>query len=130
MAAAGGIKLIGGNSPQLSSLYTLLNGNQPELSCRTQVPVVAAIPRPAVISCRNIVRKSPLFGHKVFAYDSTLFLPFWKFPSSTTKTLTVLENSRNIQKNSAFLRIFFWMGFRFWKGFVGQQKRLWMGSDT
>src|SRR5205085_12360299 len=36
--------------------------------------------------------------------------PFWKFRSSTTKRVCVLENSRNIQKFSVVSRAFFWRG--------------------
>jgi hypothetical protein len=39
-------------------------------------------------------------------------LHFWMFPSSTTKTPAVLENSRNFRQKSAFLASFLWMGFR------------------
>jgi hypothetical protein len=33
---------------------------------------------------------------------------FWHFPSSTTTTPVLLENSRNCQKNLPFLHLFFW----------------------
>src|SRR4030095_8859987 len=47
-----------------------------------------------------------------FSRDSLLILwneTFWKFPLSTTKTSSVLENSRNFHKKSAFLHRFLWI---------------------
>ncbi|MBZ0287251.1 MAG: hypothetical protein K8I30_06525, partial [Anaerolineae bacterium] len=49
-----------------------LYGSQPEWSCQTNFPVLAATPLLADTTRRQIVRKSPHVGHKVFAFHAAL----------------------------------------------------------
>ncbi|MEO8612883.1 MAG: hypothetical protein ABI690_33625, partial [Chloroflexota bacterium] len=108
-----GIKSMCGNFPHLSSSAAPLDGSQAQLSSDKvsliggDTPLRGHIPpehRPKITTFRTCG-----FLLLLSTQHSVLF---WMFPSSTTKALPLLENSRNFQKISAFLRSVFWITFQ------------------
>jgi hypothetical protein len=95
-----------------SPLSTAISRN-----CRVghNVPLLAATPLFVDTTRRKIVRKSHLFGHSIFVFAfHYAHCTFWMFPSSTTKAVSVLENSRNIRQKSFISHAFLRMGFIIW----------------
>jgi hypothetical protein len=109
-----GIESIDGSFPHLSSSSTPCTATSRNCRAGQTFPYWRRYPFSRTIPAAK------LSANHTFSDTSFLFLPFtlhfvlctfWKFPSSTTKRGWVLENSRNIQKYSAFFTHFFWIVF-------------------
>jgi hypothetical protein len=107
----------GNTLPHLPPPPTLRGDNPPEL-LPTQYPsILSGKPSPTAINSR--IR----CGVRFFAFTLHFVLctlNFWIFPSSTTTTPAVLENSRNFRQKSVFLDSFLRMLFIFfWRLVTG-----------
>jgi hypothetical protein len=100
-----------GNSPHLSSSYPLLHGShpkQPFLLSHFQLfrllPTFPLCRRVLVALCYAF--SCLLLSHFQLFLLSTVFLPSRMFPSSTTTTPTLAENSRNFREKSTIFDLF------------------------